>query len=278
MSLLVAIALALSVSAVFLAVGTMTGLVKAPRKIVVRGPSTLQITGGQILASISLAAIVGFVTGWPVAVAAALVAPVVVPPILKPSSTKEQLDRLEAFTDWIEGVRDQLSAASGLEGAIIRSAASAPPAIAAEGRRLAQAMSPPSSLPTGDALRAFADDLNDARADNVLAPLIMAVEANASGVAGVLSDLARAGRAEVTMWQKIEARRSPGYSQMRVVVIFSIVALSAITILGQGYMAPFGSLTGQVVMALAFGLYAVGLVWMLRMLRPPVMMRILVKR
>jgi hypothetical protein len=96
---------------------------------------------------------------------------------------------------------------------------------------------------------------------------VLAVEQQAKGLVDLLSALARAGRGELTMRGRIEAQRSPMYLQVRIVVWFSLCLFAALMLVARGYMSPFTTAFGEVVLALAIGAYASGLYIMLRLIR-----------
>jgi Flp pilus assembly protein TadB len=216
--------------------------------------------------SLALALVVGLLTHMVVAALAAAVIPYLVPALRLKNPQAGAMARLEALVCWTEALRDALRT-SGLEDALRRVSQTASAAIGREMRHLVHNLDPKVGMSTGNALRVLADDLDDPSADAIIAPLVLAVEQQAKGLVDLLSALARAGRGELTMRGRIEAQRSPMYLQVRIVVWFSLCLFAALMLVARGYMSPFTTAFGEVVLALAIGAYASGLYIMLRLIR-----------
>jgi len=58
-------------------------------------------------------------------------------------------------------------------------------------------------------------------------------------------------------------------------VVFSVIFAGLLSVLARSYLAPFGSATGQLVLAAVGGLYAGGLTLMVALARPPAPVRLL---
>lgn len=67
---------------------------------------------------------------------------------------------------------------------------------------------------------------------------------------------------------RIEASRASSRSSVRTVVVFSVAFAVLLFVLAHAYLAPFGTVTGQVVLVAVGALYASGLVLMVRLARP----------
>ncbi|MHA6765090.1 type II secretion system F family protein [Streptacidiphilus sp. PAMC 29251] len=112
-----------------------------------------------------------------------------------------------------------------------------------------------------DALRAFADQLNDSTADKVLAALLLRAADRGPGLAGALADLADAVREEVRQRRAIEADRAKHRATVRwlVVIILCVVVIGSFD---TSYVAPYNSLLGLAVLV-AVGMAFVAVVaWM----------------
>ncbi|MEO8749003.1 MAG: hypothetical protein ABI384_01280, partial [Allobranchiibius sp.] len=119
---------------------------------------------------------------------------------------------------------------------------------------------------TEDALRAFADDLDDATGDLVAANLILGARRRGRGLANVLESLAESVSADVRARRAIEADRAKPRATARWVTLITVGVLVFLTLTGQ-YVAPYGSPIGQVLLALLLGSYVATLIWMRMMTR-----------
>ena len=117
---------------------------------------------------------------------------------------------------------------------------------------------------TEDALRAFADELDDATGDLITGNLILAARRRGRGVANVLDALAESVASDVRARREIESDRAKPRSTARWVTIITIGVLAFLAITGE-YVAPYGSPFGQVLLTLLLALYVATLIWMKRM-------------
>src|ERR1700684_2483529 len=101
-------------------------------------------------------------------------------------------------------LRDTLSAAAGLEQAIVATANVAPCPIRIEVRALASALEPERLVP---ALRTVASDLADPTGDLVVAALVLAAGHEAWKLSDLLGSLAGAARDQAAMQLRIGAGR-----------------------------------------------------------------------
>jgi Flp pilus assembly protein TadB len=221
---------------------------------------------GIALAVIS-ALIVGTVTRWPVAALLAAVAAFLLPGALKSTSSRNLTRRTEAVAVWTELLRDTLSASAGLAQSIVATASVAPDEIRWCVTTLADRIM--SGVPMDDALRMFAIDVDDPSAEEVVCALRLAASSRAQRLVDLLGALADSTRDEVSMRLRVEASRTAARSGVRTVVCFSLGFVALLTIVARSYLAPFGSIAGQLVLVLVGALYAAGLVLMVRLVRPP---------
>ncbi|MHB1509158.1 MAG: type II secretion system F family protein [Acidimicrobiales bacterium] len=206
---------------------------------------------------------------WTHLVLAAVVAaglPYLLPALRLKNPQAAMMARLEGLVSWSEALRDQVRS-TGIEEALRRASTPPPPALERELSNLVANLDPRVALSTGDALRRFADDMADPACDTIIAPLIMSVEQQAKGVADLLGALTAAGRNELAMRGSIEAKRAPAYLNVRMVIYFSLGFFGFLMVIAKGYMLPFTTASGEVVMGVAFAFYGVGLVLMLKLIR-----------
>jgi hypothetical protein len=202
------------------------------------------------------------VTGWPVAGIAAVPAVIAVPRILSRRPSRATIARLEALEAWTRRLAGVLAASRGLEEAITASAATAPPAIAGPVRDLAAGLQRRSG--TGQALRAFADAVDDPVGDLIATALMLAADRRGPGVHAVLTELADDVARDVAGRREIEAERATYRTALLWIVCF-LGAYTAYLMLRRGYSAPFGTPSGQLVLAVVAACYAGGLYWLHRL-------------
>ncbi|GHJ35438.1 type II secretion system F family protein [Streptomyces sp. TS71-3] len=210
----------------------------------------------RVAIAVTAAVVTGALTGWPVAIPLTLAAVLTLPGLLGPDrNAAQRTERMEALALWTEMLRDTLSAAAGLEQALLATADIGPPALASEMRRLAARVR--SGAPLLGALRMFAEDVADPLGDVVVAALVMAAEQQARHLAPLLGELAEAVREQVAMRQRIDAGRASVRTGVRVTVIVTVGMAAGLVIFNRAYMYPFDTLAGQVVLAVVGVLFAV---------------------
>lgn len=205
------------------------------------------------------------VTRWPVAAVLAA-GGVIGSSGLTASAPKEKINHLEAIATWTEMLRDTLAAAAGISQALAATAKVAPLPIRPAVNGLATRMS--SGVPPADALVLFADEMSDESADLVVAALMMATEQRAQRIGDLLGALATTTREQVSMRLRIEASRASARTAVRTIAGFSVGFLALLAVFAHAYLAPFGTLDGQLVLATVGGLFFLGLWLMARMARP----------
>lgn len=202
------------------------------------------------------------VTGWALALLAVPVAVVGVPILLSNSGAEARIGRLEAMEEWTRSLSGVLTVGIGLEQALVATQRSTPAAIRPEvGRLIARLRS---RWDTEDAVRAFADELDDATGDLVAANLILAARRRGAGLAQVLESLAESVSADVRARRQIEADRAKPRATARWVTIISVGVLVVLAISGT-YVEPYRSPLGQVILVTLLTAYVATLVWMKRM-------------
>lgn len=266
-----AVAGALIVAGLLGVVAEVAGLKVLPRRParrVVGRPSgwqrLSQRTRRVLAAAIVVGVVLWLVTGWVLAVVLVPAAVVMVPWLMSAPEGAHDIERLEALEEWTRALSGILTAGQGVEQALIASVRSTPEAIRPEITRLAARLR--ARWATEAALRALADELDDATGDLIAANLMLAARRRSAGVARVLESLAESVGADVRARREIEADRAKPRSTARWVTIATVGLLVYLTLSGD-FVAPYGTPLGQVLLALYLSAYVAALVWMKRMAR-----------
>jgi Flp pilus assembly protein TadB len=199
------------------------------------------------------------VTRWPVAMIGAALAVLFLPQITSSRAAQRRAAVLEGLEQWTRRLSDMLTASRGIEDALEASARQPPaaigPAVGALSRRLA------ARADTEAALRAFAADVDDPAGDRIAAALIIATGRRGGAVREVLNALAAMLARDVAARREIEADRVQHRTTVKWLTLF-VVGFTAFAAANRSYSAPYGTVPGQVVMALVMALYAGGLLWL----------------
>lgn len=240
---------------------TVAGIRKTPPRPAADGPARTNPLAARFptrtrrRAAIGLAAgiLLWLLTGYLVAVILAPLAVLILPTLVVASPGSGAIDRLEGMESWTRSLTGVLDVGVGLEDAIISASLRAtPPAIGTEIRTLVARIRARSDLPT--VLRAFADDLDDATGDVIVATLLAGATQRGKGLVDVLEALADTVADEVRIRRTIEAERAPGRTVARTVTIFVVVFLTALFTF-TSFMDPYSSPLGQILL----GVYLVAL-------------------
>lgn len=202
------------------------------------------------------------VTGWVLAVAAVPIAAVGLPMLLSSGSAATRITRLEAMEEWTRSLSGVLTVGVGLEQALMATLRSTPAAITPEVTRLVARLR--ARWGTEDALRAFADELDDSTGDLVSANLILGARRRGAGLASVLEGLAESVAADVRARRQVEADRAKPRATARWVTLISAGVLVILAVSGT-YVAPYRSPLGQVILVGLLSAYVATLIWMKRM-------------
>jgi Flp pilus assembly protein TadB len=247
-------------------IGLVVGLKPAPvrpsRSRPVRRKPMSAATKRLLLVGVVGGCIAWLVTGWALALIAVPLACVGVPMLLSNSGAAARIDRLEAMEEWTRSLSGVLTVGIGLEQALVATERSTPTSIRPEVQRLVARLR--SRWNTEEAIRAFADELDDATGDLVAANLILAARRRGAGLAQVLESLAESVSADVRARRQIEADRAKPRATARWVTIISVGVLVILAISGT-YVEPYRSPLGQVILVTLLTAYVATLVWMKRM-------------
>jgi Flp pilus assembly protein TadB len=215
-----------------------------------------------VLAGLGVGVLAWLVTGWPLALLAGPVAVVGLPMLLSSSSATARIERLEAMEEWTRSLSGVLTVGVGLEQALVATLRSTPAPIVLEVTRLVARLR--ARWGTEDALRAFADELDDATGDLVAANLILGARRRGAGLASVLEGLAESVAADVRARREVEADRAKPRATARWVTLISASVLIVLALSGT-YVEPYQSPLGQVILVGLLSAYVAALIWMKRM-------------
>lgn len=216
----------------------------------------------RLLAGVVTALAVFLLSGWPVAAVAMGVGVYAIPPMLSGRAPQRRIAQLEALAQWSRRLAEMMGASRGLEQALADSARIAPEAIRAPVSVLAERLN--NHANTEQALRAFADELDDPIADLIACALVLASRRRGPGTREALCLLADAVENEVLVRRDVEAERA-GLRTTLIVIVGSVIALSALFASSQTFAAPYGTVLGQTVLAVVATVYGAGLWWMRRL-------------
>ncbi|WP_328373170.1 type II secretion system F family protein (plasmid) [Streptomyces sp. NBC_00445] len=217
----------------------------------------------RFTAAFVAALLVWLFTGWPMGGLATALAVSALPWLLNSGAgAARDISRLEAVEEWVRRLSDIHTVGVSLEQSIQRSLQTVPTGIKEEVTRLVSRMSA-GWLPQ-DAYRVFADELNDATADEVVALLILHIEDRGAGLSHALNDLASGLAQEVLARREIEADRQKPRTNDRWVTIFCLM-IFGLSMLSGAYTEPYTTFTGQIVL-IGLGVAFVAVkIWMRRM-------------
>lgn len=240
--------------------------VDAPRTRLRHRPRGLRGDQQTILRTLVAAGVgvaTGVLTGWVVGAMLAGVGCWALPRVLgRDREHDRRIARIEAIATWTEMLRDTLSAAAGLEQAILATAPLAPHAIRGEITDLA------TGLNNGDrlvpSLRTLADRLADPTGDLVIAALVLAAGQHARQLGDLLGSLAQASREQASMRMRVAAGRARTRTSVRMIVGTTLGFAVAMVALNRSYLSAYDTATGQLVLLVIGALFALGFAWLAR--------------
>ncbi len=218
-------------------------------------PQTRQL----LLAGFGVGVLVWLLTGWAVAVLALPAAAAGLPALLLAPQESTPIARLEAMEEWTRGLAGVLTVGVGLQQAIIATLRSTPEQIRPEVATLVARLR--ARWSTAAALRAFADDLDDATGDLIASSLLLGSQRQGDGLASVLEGLAQTVAQDVRIRRSIEADRAKPRATARWITLITVGVLGVYSLSGD-YIAPYGTAAGQLVLLLLLSSYVGALLWM----------------
>jgi Flp pilus assembly protein TadB len=181
------------------------------------------------------------------------------------SGERRAIAKIEALAAWTESLRDTVAGAVGLEQAIPATAYAAAPAIQAPLATMADRLRVRVPLPV--ALQRFAEDMDDASADLIIAALILNSRLRGPGLREVLTSLSESARAELDMRQRVSAGRRSTRRSVQIVVGVTLAFVLGLRILNPAYVEPYGTAFGQIMLLLVIAIFGAGIFWLRRLSR-----------
>ena len=272
------------ISAVLIGVGIVTAVmgfmpaaipVSRPRHTNGNRPKITRATWIKIGVGSVIGLVAALLTGWVVLVAMVPAAIVGVPYLLGSGSDAAGIKQLDALEEWTRSLSGVLGAGVSLEQAIVVSQASAPAAIEQQINNLAARLR--SRMSSEEALRRFADELEDTTADKIVATLILGARRRNVGLTRILEDLAESVAEDVSARRMVQAERARQTTTVRYVTLITVVFFGGFLLLGGAYVAPYGTALGQPILAVLLAAYVGVLVWLRKMNRAEPLPRLLEK-
>ena len=181
------------------------------------------------------------------------------------ASERKAIARLEGLAAWTESLRDTIAGAVGLEQAIPSSLRAAAPSLQEPLARLVDRLHTRTPMP--EALRRFADDLDDPGADLIIAALIINSRLRGPGLRDLLGGLSTSVREELDMRRKINADRRATRRSVQIVVIVAVAVALLLGVFNHSYVEIYDAPLGQVVLLVVAGFYAAGFFWLRKLAR-----------
>ncbi len=258
-----------AVAVVMLLVGALLALLHATAATTseVASASTPSALAGIPRTRVVGAAVTGFVvllaTGWLLLGAAAGLLTLLWGRLLHDERAEEERARVEAIAKWLEDLRDTLrGSAMGAEAALEQVAARPPVAIEVPLRTFAHRRR--QGFRTEEALADLADDLAHPTSDAAIAAIRLVVggAASAGRLHGTVHALASAARDEVTARERIDRTRAVYQQSMQRLVVIGALLVGYLRFAGGDLLDPYGTATGQVVLALPLAMWAGCVMWL----------------
>ena len=220
----------------------------------------------RVFVALAVGTAVLVMTHWPVASIGAGLGVVVVPKVTGSQESRRRIAVLEGLEQWIRRLSDMLTASRALEDALQVSAASCPAAVAKPVQELAARLSARAGIE--EALRAFAATIDDPACDRIAAALIIATSRRGGAAHDVLAALAGMLARDVAARRQTEADRAEHRTTMRWIAVF-MVGYTVYLLVNRSFSAPYGTVDGQVVLAVVGSMYGGAMFWLNRLAQIP---------
>jgi Flp pilus assembly protein TadB len=210
-------------------------------------------------------ALTWLISGLPVlGLAAAAIVPGVPWLLAGGRAERRAIARVEAIGEWTRRLRDVAGTGAGLQSAITSAASTAPPAIEDQARLLAARLQ--AGWHGQDALRAFADEIDDSVCDQIVAALLLHLRDRGEKLGAVLTAISEAASKEVRMRKEADAERASARFSIKFMVGLSVIVVIVAALSGD-YMSPYGTPFGQLLMAMLVAAFVGLLLWVRAMTR-----------
>ena len=238
----------------------------------IRGDSPAQRRRrATVAASVGAGAIVWLVTGWTLAIIAIPAGVLVLPTLMQISSAKREIARIEAMSEWTRDLSGVLGVGIGIEQALTTSLTTAPEPIRTEVAHLVARID--ARWPVEQALRKFADELDDATGDLIAAALILGAQRRGDQLSKVLEALADTVAEDVRIRRHVDADQAKLRSTARMVTGILTTILGGMLL--TPYADPYRTPAGQIILAALLAAYVGCLLWLRRATATPRQARIL---
>jgi hypothetical protein len=198
--------------------------------------------------------VVGLVTGWPVAGVAVALGVLWAPAVLGATRQREmEIATAEAIATWTDMLRDTMAGASGLEEALIQTAAVAPTPIAPQVHAFAARLR---HQPLDQALRRLAEDLDHPSVDLLVAALAAAGRLEARDLGGLLGRLAEAIRADTQMRVRVEIGRARIRTSAKIAVAATAATIAFLYLFARQLLAAYDTAAGQAWLVVVAAVFA----------------------
>lgn len=226
-----------------------------------------QVDARRLGIAAAVGAVVLVLTRWPVAAVGSALIIVLWPNVFGgAAAARREIERTEALAVWTESMRDTSVGAIGLEQAIPVTSENPPPALQQPLRKLCNRLT--ARIPLPEALARFADDVNSATADLVVAALILNARVRGEGLAAILGSLADSIRTELETLRRTEEERRQLRRQNRIIVAAILAFVGMQAVFAQQYVTPYSTPVGQLVLAFILVIFVGAFVRMRKLAEP----------
>lgn len=221
----------------------------------------------QVTIALIVGAVVWALTRWPVAGGLAVVVVLLWPKLARSGAIeKRSVARIEALANWTESLRDAAASESGLAQALPATLDGAPALLRRPLTNMVDAIALRTPLPI--ALADFADEVDDRGADKVVIALSLTAQQQTGDLKRVLTTLALNTRAELEMRRKVLTERNGVRRQANQVAIGLLALAGLQAVFLRGWVEPYSSWYGQIVLAVLAVVYVALLVRLQRLAAP----------
>lgn len=227
----------------------------------------------KIVVGIAIGIVLAIVTGWILLIVLAPIAIIGIPWLFAEGGGKKEIEKLDGLEEWTRVLSGVLSAGLSLDQAIAATQSSTPQVLKEPVDVLISRLR--SRMSTEEALRLFAEELDDTTADKIALVLILGAKRPDVPLAPVLTQLAQSVAADVAGRRAVQAERVKQDSVVRYVVLITLVVFGGFLVFGGQYVAPYGTALGQPVLLLLLAAYVGVIVWLRKMNAAPPLPRLL---